>query len=59
MERISVQKDKTDEKHMGGNPDFEFTKKLFRLQSYILSLTISSMKTEENWPKIVREEVRR
>ena len=22
---------------MGGNPDFEFTKKLFRLQSYILS----------------------
>lgn len=59
MERISVQTDKTDEKHMGGNPDFEFTKKLFRLQSYILSLTISSMKTEENWPKIVREKVRR
>lgn len=54
-----MQTDKTDEKHMGGNPDFEFTKKLFRLQSYILSLTISSMKTEENWPKIVREKVRR
>lgn len=44
---------------MGENPDFEFTKKLFSLEQYILPLIKTSTKIAANWSKTVREEVRR